>query len=328
MDNSIKHRYEFMFLFDCENGNPNGDPDAGNTPRIDPQDMRGLVSDVAIKRRIRNYVQLAKENEIPYSIYIQNATNLNTQIAAAHEQANEKLPKFEKGKSKASKEEVKSAKEWMCEKFYDVRTFGAVMSTGANAGQVRGPVQIAFAKSEDAIMQLDISMTRMAVTDTAGGNLKSSEDYKKWEAEQPEDKMRTFGRKSIIPYGLFVGKAFVSAHLAEQTGFSPDDLKLFVESLLNMYEHDRSASKGVMTMRAVYAIKHVGTDNVEKQRLSQAKLGCCPAQLLFEEVVKVNLKEGKQFPRTFDDYDVVVDDSVIPKGVELLEFPKDINKLD
>ena len=140
--------------------------------------------------------------------------------------------------------------------------------------------------------------------------------------------MSTFGRKSIIPYGLFVGKAFVSAHLAEQTGFSPDDLKLFVESLLNMYEHDRSASKGVMTMRAVYAIKHVGTDNVEKQRLRQAKLGCCPAQLLFEEVVKVNLKEGKQFPRTFDDYDVVVDDSVIPKGVELLEFPKNINKLD
>ena len=328
MSNSIKHRYEFMFLFDCENGNPNGDPDAGNTPRIDPQDMRGLVSDVAIKRRIRNYVQLAMGNKSPNSIYIQNATNLNTQIAVAHEQANGQLPVFDKGKSKASTEEVKSAKEWMCENFYDVRTFGAVMSTGANAGQVRGPVQIAFAKSEDAIMQLDISMTRMAVTDTAEGKLKSSEDYKNWEADQAEDTMRTFGRKSIIPYGLFVGKAFVNAHLAEQTGFTATDLRLFVESLLNMYEHDRSASKGVMTTRAVYAIKHIGTDNVEEQRLRQAKLGCCPAQLLFEEVVKVNLEKGKSFPRSYSDYNVVVDASVIPKGVELLEFPKDINKLD
>ena len=171
-------------------------------------------------------------------------------------------------------------------------------------------------------------MTRMAVTDTAEGKLKSSEDYKNWEADQAEDTMRTFGRKSIIPYGLFVGKAFVNAHLAEQTGFTATDLRLFVESLLNMYEHDRSASKGVMTTRAVYAIKHIGTDNVEEQRLRQAKLGCCPAQLLFEEVVKVNLEKGKSFPRSYSDYNVVVDASVIPKGVELLEFPKDINKLD
>jgi len=322
MNNSIKHRYEFIFLFDCENGNPNGDPDAGNTPRIDPQDMRGLVSDVSIKRRIRNYVQLAVGNESPNSIYIQNATNLNTQIAVAHEQANGGLPEKD-----ANKEEVLSAKKWMCRNFYDVRTFGAVMSTGANAGQVRGPIQIAFAKSEDPIMQLDISMTRMAVTDKLT-NAKSSEDYKSWEDEQPEDKMRTFGRKSIIPYGLFVGKAFVSAHLADQTGFSTDDLKLFVEALLNMYEHDRSSSKGIMTTRAVYAIKHIGTDNVEEQRLRQAKLGCCPAQLLFEKVVQVSLKKGKQFPRSFDDYNVVVDKSVVPNGVKLLEFPKDINKLD
>jgi len=327
MSNSIRHRYEFIFLFDCENGNPNGDPDAGNTPRIDPQDMRGLVSDVAIKRRIRNYVQLAKGNESPNSIYIQNATNLNTQIAVAHEQANKKLPEFEKGKSRASKEQVDSARKWMCENFFDVRTFGAVMSTGANAGQVRGPIQIAFAKSKEPVMQLDISMTRMAVADTDSGNLKSSEDYKNWEAQQPEDKMRTFGRKSIIPYGLFVGKAFASAHLAEQTGFSPDDLKLFVEALLNMYEQDRSSSKGMMTTRAVYAVKHVGTDNVAEQRERQAKLGCCPAQLLFEKVVKVKLKEGKQFPRSFEDYEVVIDESVVPKGVELLKFPDDMEKL-
>ena len=168
----------------------------------------------------------------------------------------------------------------------------------------------------------------MAVTDSNSGKLKSSDDYKKWEDEQPEDKMRTFGRKSIIPYGLFVGKAFVSAHLAYQTVFSANDLKLFVEALLNMYEHDRSSSKGIMTTRAVYAIKHVGTDNTEEQRIRQAKLGCCPAQLLFEKVVKVKLKEEKQFPRAFGDYDVVVDKSVLPKGVELLEFPKDLNKLE
>ena len=162
MSNVIKHRYEFMFLFDCENGNPNGDPDAGNSPRIDPQDMRGLVSDVAIKRRIRNYVQIIHENESPNAIFVENATNLNTKIAIAHEQANGRLP--DAGK-KASKVEVVSARDWMCKHFYDVRTFGAVMSTGPNAGQVRGPVQIAFAKSEHSIIPLDISMTRMAVAE-------------------------------------------------------------------------------------------------------------------------------------------------------------------
>lgn len=320
MSEKVKHRYEFIFLFDCENGNPNGDPDAGNTPRIDPQDMRGLVSDVAIKRRIRNYVQIASNEDI----YIQNATNLNTQIAVAHEETNGKVPE-----NAANKDEVKNARDWMCRNFYDVRTFGAVMSTGANAGQVRGPVQIAFAKSEHPIMQLDISMTRMAVTDTANGKLKSSEEYKKWEAEQPEDKMRTFGRKSIIPYGLYVGKAFVSANLAEKIGFTSDDLKLFVEALLNMYEHDRSSSKGMMTTRAVYAAKHVGTnDGSKEQQARQAKLGCCPAHYLFEKAVKVELKDNVPFPRSFDDYDVTIDNSVFPKGVELLEFPKDMDKLN
>lgn len=320
MSENIKHRYEFMFVFDCENGNPNGDPDAGNTPRIDPQDMRGLVSDVAIKRRIRNYAQLAAGQ----NIYIQNATNLNTQIAVAHEETNGKVPE-----KAANKKEVEKARKWMCETFYDVRTFGAVMSTGANAGQVRGPVQIAFAKSVDPIMQLDISMTRMAVTDTDNGKLKTSEQYKQWEKEQPEDKMRTFGRKSIIPYGLYIGKAFVSANLAEEIGFTCDDLKIFVEALLNIYEHDRSSSKGIMTTRAVYAAKHVGTFNgSEEQQRNQAKLGCCPAHYLFEKAVKVALKENVPFPRSFNDYNVIVDTSVFPDGVEFLEFPKDMAKLD
>ena len=169
-------------------------------------------------------------------------------------------------------------------------------------------------------------MTRMAVTDNVTGAT-SSEDYKRWESEQPEDKMRTFGRKSIVPYGLFVGKAFVSAYLAEKTGFSSDDLKLFVKALLSMYEHDRSASKGMMTTRKVYAIKHVGTDTHQEQRARQAKLGCCPAQLLFEDVVQVKLKDINKSPRTFSDYEVKVEESVIPPGVEFLEFPRDFEKL-
>lgn len=325
MSNVIKHRYEFMFLFDCENGNPNGDPDAGNSPRIDPQDMRGLVSDVAIKRRIRNYVQIIQGNESRNAIFVENATNLNTKIAIAHEQANGKLP--DSGK-KASKAEVEPARKWMCKHFYDVRTFGAVMSTGPNAGQVRGPVQVAFAKSEHSIIPLDISMTRMAVAEDLK-KAKSSEDYKAWEAEQPEDTLRTFGRKSIIPYGLFVGKAFISAYLAEQTIFTSDDLKLFAEALLNMYEHDRSASKGIMTTRAVYALKHIGTDNGSlDQRSRQAKLGCCPAQVLFEDAVTVKLKDGIQFPRKFSDYEVSINKDVLPAGVELLELPKDMDRLD
>jgi CRISPR-associated protein Csd2 len=314
-----------MFLFDCENGNPNGDPDAGNSPRIDPQDMRGLVSDVAIKRRIRNYVQIIHDNKSPNAIFIENATNLNTQICIAHEQANGKLPDSEK---KATKAEVKPARDWMCKNFYDVRTFGAVMSTGPNAGQVRGPVQVAFAKSEHSIIPLDISMTRMAVAEDLK-KAKSSKDYKEWEEKQPEDTLRTFGRKSIIPYGLFVGKAFVSAYLAEQTLFTDDDLKLFADALLNMYEHDRSASKGIMTTRKVYALKHIGTDDGSpEQRARQAKLGCCPAQVLFEDAVTVKLKDGIKFPRKFSDYEVSPNKNVLPVGVELLEIPKDIESLD
>ncbi len=322
MSNSIKNRYEFLFLFDCENGNPNGDPDAGNAPRIDPQDMHGIVSDVAIKRRIRNFVQLARENTMPNAIFVEHATNLNRPIAMAHEQGNGNLPK---GKS-ATKGEVAGAKEWMCKNFYDVRAFGAVMSTGANAGQVRGPVQIAFARSQDQILPLDLSITRMAVAENVKGHAVA--DYEKWEAEQPEDSLRTMGRKSIIPYGLFIGKGFISAHLAQQTGFNGDDLKLLFESILNMYEHDRSASKGIMTVRQpLYVFKHVGTDSDAKQKTRQAMLGCAPAQVLFEEVVKVERKSDVEVARKFNDYDITINRDAIPTGVELLELPKDIDKL-
>jgi CRISPR-associated protein Csd2 len=330
MSTSLTNRYEFLFLFDCENGNPNGDPDAGNAPRIDPETMLGLVSDVALKRRIRNFVQAARGNKLAengnpgYGIFVQHATNLNRPIAVAHEQANGGLPDAKKG---ASKDRVAAARHWMCHNFFDVRAFGAVMSTGANAGQVRGPIQIAFASSVDPILSLDVSITRMAVAADVK-NAKSSADFVAWEAEQSEDTLRTMGRKSLIPYGLFVGKGFVSAHLAQQTGFTRDDLRLLFEAILNMYEHDRSASKGVMTVRApIYVFKHIGTDSNPQQRQAQAMLGCAPAQVLFEQVVSVKRKNADESPRKFDHYDVKVNRDKVPAGVELLELPGDFDRL-
>lgn len=324
MNQPISSRYEFLFLFDCENGNPNGDPDAANAPRIDPQDMHGLVSDVALKRRIRNYVQLAKGNAMPNAIFVGHASNLNTEIVRAHEQAGGGLPDEKKG---ANKKQVNAARDWMCANFFDVRTFGAVMSTGPNAGQVRGPVQLAFARSVDAILPLDISITRMAVAEDVKG-AKGSADYESWEAEQPEDKLRTMGRKSLIPYGLYLGKGFISAHLARQTGFGTDDLKLLFEAILSMYEHDRSASKGIMTVRQpVFVFKHVGTDTDAEQRRRQAMLGCAPAQVLFEQVIAVAKKPGIDSPRRVDDYEVKVARDMVPSGVELLELPRDFERL-
>lgn len=320
MTATIENRYEFLFLFDCENGNPNGDPDAGNAPRLDPQDMHGLVSDVAIKRRIRNYVQLAHENQMPNAIFVEHTTNLNTKIMRAAEETGRAFD------AKGTKKQVADARAWMCRSFYDVRSFGAVMSTGPNAGQVRGPVQIAFARSVDPVLPLDLSITRVAVADEAKG-AKTSDDYQRWEAEQPEDKLRTMGRKSLIPYGLFLGKGFISAHLARDTGFSREDLKLLFEAILGMYEHDRSASKGVMTVRPpIYVFKHVGTDSDDQQRRRQAMLGCCPAQVLFEKVVEVAADEdalktdGAPSPRKFAHYRVSVDEKAVPPGVELLRI--------
>jgi len=330
MSTSITNRYEFLFLFDCENGNPNGDPDAGNAPRIDPEDMHGLVSDVAIKRRIRNYVQLARGNQMPYAIFVEHASNLNVPIARAHE-ATGGMPKTKKtGRgSSATKKKVEDARDWMCANFYDVRTFGAVMSTGANAGQVRGPVQVTFARSLHPILPLDLSITRMAVAEPEGGKvLNSSEEYLEVEKKMPEDELRTMGRKSLIPYGLFLGKGFISAFLAQQTGFSRDDLVLFFEALLGMFEHDRSASKGVMTVRTpVFVFKHVGTDSNPEQRQQQAMLGCAPAQVLFENVVRVEKKPGVEAPRKFDDYVITVAEDKVPAGVELLRLPDDMERL-
>jgi CRISPR-associated protein Csd2 len=317
MSTPINNRYEFVLLYDVENGNPNGDPDAGNAPRIDPLDMCGLVSDVALKRRVRNYVQIAKENKAPNAIFIEHATNLNRPIVRAHEETEGGF--YADSTKSAGKGKVDLARRWMCAQFFDVRTFGAVMSTGPNAGQVRGPVQFSFARSVHPILPLDISITRMAVADTVRG-AKSSDDYARWEAEQPEDKLRTMGRKTMITYGLYVAKGFISAHLAQEgtgTGFSEDDLALLWEALLNMFEHDRSASKGMMSVREpIFVFKHVGTDNNEQQRTKQSMLGCAPAHKLFE-LIDISKKESVDTPRSFNDYMISFRSNALPKGVDV-----------
>ena len=297
---ALKHRYDFVFLFDVKNGNPNGDPDAGNQPRVDPETGHGLVTDVALKRRVRNYVQLVKENTSPYAIFVEHSTNLNRPITKAHEETGG-LPAKEAGKDK-----VRLARRWMCQNYYDVRTFGAVMSTGANAGQVRGPVQFAFARSVDPILPLDLSITRMAVADKVA-RAKSSDDYLAWEAEQPEDKLRTMGRKSIIPYGLYRGHGFISAGLADDTGFSEDDLELFWQALANMFEHDRSASRGETAAQGLIVFKHA------------SKLGNAPAHKLFERVEVAPLNEERP-SRSYADYKVVIRKDDLPDGVEAIEL--------
>lgn len=313
---SIQNRYEFIYLFDCENGNPNGDPDAGNSPRIDPEDMHGLVSDVAIKRRVRNFIQEKFGTDItaaaPNAVYVQHATNLNKYITKAHEETSGKP------EGGGNRNQVMKARDWMCKTFFDVRTFGAVMSTGANAGQVRGPVQLSFARSLDPILPLEASITRMAVAEKVK-DAKTMADYEKWENEQEEDKLRTMGRKALIPYGLYVAKGFISANLAKGTGFSDDDLKNIWEALLNMYDHDRSASKGMMSCRGLYVFKHVGTDTDPNQRIKQAMLGCAPAHKLLDRDAIVEIsKTSAGAPRCFTDYKVVVHRDRLPAGVELM----------
>jgi CRISPR-associated protein Csd2 len=322
---SLSNRYEFLFLFDCKNGNPNGDPDAGNAPRIDPEDQHGLVSDVALKRRVRNYVQTAYGNKDGKAIFVEHATNLNRSIALAHEKTGGVVEHPNKAK-------VQGAKKWMCDTFYDVRTFGAVMSTGANAGQVRGPVQFTFARSVDPVLPMDISITRMAIAENVKG-AKTQEDYEAWEEKQSEDSLRTMGRKNLIPYGLYAAKGFISAHLAADdlgTGFSEEDLAILWEALINMYDHDRSASKGMMSGRELFVFKHVGTDSNLDQRQRQAMLGCAPAHCLLDlgRVLEVNKRKGVTAPRRFSDYEPVVPDAAaLPKGVELWRWDAAQQKL-
>ena len=305
---AIKNRCEFMYYVACTNANPNGDPDMGNTPRIDPQTMQGFITDVATKRRIRNYIQTAYAGEPGMNIIVQQSTNLNRHIAEAKRAAGAEDCAKEK-------EAVYAGRKKACELFYDVRAFGAVMSTGPNAGQVRGPVQITFGKSLDPVLPMDISITRMAVADTIKDG--KVEDYLKKEAETPEDKLRTMGRKQLIPFGLYEVRGFISANLAAETGFDDEDLKALFEAILNMYEHDHSASKGEMSVVSPLIIfKHVGTDTDEVQRAKQARLGCAPAHKLFE-LVHVRKKADVEFARSYRDYDAEVDINRVPAGVEI-----------
>ena len=313
---AIQNRYEFMFYIQCVNGNPNGDPDMGNSPRMDPEDMHGYITDVAIKRRIRNYIQSAFEGQDGMSIIMQNATNINKFIAKAKETAGVDF-------AAKDKESIYKARQEACAMFYDVRTFGAVLSTGPNAGQVRGPVQIAFAKSVDPILPLDISITRMVVAD--GDKDKDSAYYETLEKETPEDKLRTMGRKQFISYGLYEVRGFISANLAAETGFDEADLKALFEAILNMYEHDRSASKGEMSVISPLIIfKHIGTDSDAAQKARQAKLGCAPAHKLFE-LVNIQKKAEVEYPRSYQDYECSIRLSGVPKGVEVgfMENPFD-----
>lgn len=284
---AINNRYEFVYLFDVTNGNPNGDPDAGNLPRLDPETNQGLVTDVCLKRKIRNYVALEKENTQGFEIYLQEKSVLNNQ----HKKAYEALEiKHEAKKLPKDVEKARELTAWMCANFFDVRTFGAVMTTEVNAGQVRGPIQLAFATSIDPIVPMEVSITRMAVTN-----------------EKDLEKERTMGRKHIVPYGLYRVHGFISAKLAEQTGFSEEDLQLLWRSLTNMFEHDRSAARGEMAARKLVVFKH---DNA---------MGNAPAHKLFD-LVKVSRKDGADGSpaRSFADYDITID-SGLPAGVTVQE---------
>ena len=281
MSEIIKNRYEFVYLFDVENGNPNGDPDAGNMPRIDPETSFGLVTDVCLKRKIRNFVEIVKGGQSPYEIYIREKAILNQTHERAHKAIGAEEKKDDK-KRKGTGDEVEKARKWMCDNFFDVRTFGAVMSTGVNCGQVRGPVQLNFARSFDAIVPMEVSITRMAVATEK-------------EAEQQGGDNRTMGRKHIVPYALYRAEGYVSAHLAEQTGFSEDDLKLLWDALTNMFDHDHSAARGKMNARKLIIFKH------------ESALGNAPAHKLFELVnVKRTTAEVKP-ARAFSDYKVEID---------------------
>jgi CRISPR-associated protein Csd2 len=286
----MNNRYDFVYLFDCKDGNPNGDPDAANSPRIDPQDMRGLVSDVCLKRKVRNFVLLAKEAVSGYGIFVQQGSVLNDRIAEAHKSLGHDVD-AKSEKKKATREQVSTARAEMCKRFFDVRTFGAVMSTGANAGQVRGPVQLSFSRSVDPILPLDLSITRMAVT----------------EAKEADAPNQTMGRKNLIPYGLYRCHGFISAHLARETGFADDDLTLFWQALAQMFDHDRSASRGTMSPQKLTVFKH------------QSALGNAPAHKLFERVV-VQRKPDVPVARSFSDYEVTISKAGLPAGVELIEL--------
>ena len=286
MAEAIKNRYDFVILFDVENGNPNGDPDAGNMPRIDPETGLGLVTDVCLKRKIRNYVEIVREGEPGYGIYIRDSVPLNRSDA----RADEDLGVTDVKKAKKDDPDLdRKIRDFMCRNFYDIRTFGAVMTTfvkaALNCGQVRGPVQLGFARSVDPIVPQEVTITRVAITTEADAERKGTE----------------MGRKYIVPYGLYRAEGFVSANLARKTtGFSEDDLALLWQAIIHMFDEDRSAARGKMAVRELIVFRHSG------------ELGDAPAYKLFDAV---QVKKTVDVPRRYQDYEVTVDEASIPEGV-------------
>ena len=292
MSDPIKNRYEFVILFDVENGNPNGDPDAGNMPRVDAETGLGLVTDVCLKRKIRNYIETVKEDAVGYRIYVKDGVPLNRSDVEAYT-ALDVTDKTIKDKKKNDPDLDRKIRDWMCANFYDIRTFGAVMTTfvksALNCGQVRGPVQLGFARSVEPIVPQEVTITRVAITTEADAEKKGTE----------------MGRKYIVPYGLYRCEGFVSANLARKTtGFSEDDLTLLWQAILNMFENDHSAARGKMAVRDLIGFKH------------DSELGCAPAWKLFE-AVKVNRKDpAADAPaRSYQDYEIVVDEASLPNGI-------------
>lgn len=314
---TLSNRYDFVLLFDVRNGNPNGDPDAGNMPRIDPETYHGLVSDVSLKRKIRNYVELKHEGDAGKHIYVREGSILNE----AHRKAYKAIRQDDAKVDDAAKlnprddDEAKRLKDFMCANFFDVRTFGAVMSTGINCGQVRGPVQLSFATSMEPIVPVEISITRMAATTP-----QEKAQRQEGDGEDARTENRTMGRKHVVPYGLYRAHGYISAKLAQQTGFSDDDLDLLFEALGSMFEHDRSAARGEMSTCRLIAFRHANP------------LGNAPVKRLFERVRVGRNDDGAFRPigdrgfdnappaRSFADYMVEVDRADVPEGVEIIDL--------
>ena len=290
MSEAIKNRYEFAIIFDVENGNPNGDPDAGNMPRVDPETGYGIVTDVCLKRKIRNYVETVKENESGYGIYIKSGVPLQTSDKKAFEYLGVEESEVKKMKKDNPEIDVK-IRDFMCKNFFDIRAFGAVMTTfvkaALNCGQVRGPVQLGFARSVDPIFPQEITITRCAITTEADA----------------EKNTNTMGNKFIVPYGLYIAEGYISANLARKvTGFSEDDLELLWDAIINMFEFDHAAARGKMAVRKLVIFKH------------DSELGNVPAYKLFD-AIKIERKEDVEVARSFSDYNISIAESEIPQGV-------------
>lgn len=294
-------RHDFVLLFDVTDGNPNGDPDAGNLPRVDPETMQGLVTDVSLKRKVRNWVDATRGDEGRYKIYVQSRGQA---LNAQHKRAYEALDLKSTG-AKQKREDVDKARTWMCENFYDIRMFGAVMTTGVNCGQVRGPVQMTFARSIDPVVPLDLSITRVAVTREEDAEVVEGD-----EGEGPRGKQTEMGRKAIVPYALFRAHGFFTPHFAKSTGADVEDLEIFWRALELMWDLDRSSSRGLVTLRGLHVFSH------------ESPFGNAPAHTLLERVKVDPLGNGDgdvRPPRSFDDYQgrIKVEDEDLPQGVEL-----------